>query len=93
MLEKDQVREHLNRVDMDIPYGMDPQELRKLACVVARSFLVFFESSWQWGIYRPRGLEECKCHPYLQKGKTEDLGNHRLFGLSLIRELNAERNF
>lgn len=29
--------------------GMDPQELRKLALVVARSLLVFFESSWQWG--------------------------------------------
>lgn len=61
---------------------MDPQELRKPALVVARTFLVFLESSWQWG---PWGLEECKCYPYLQKSKTEDLENHRLFSLSLIR--------
>lgn len=69
--------------------GMHPRELRKLTLAVAKSFLVFFESSWQWGAVP----EDWKCHPYLQKGKTENLGNHRLFRLSLIREFNVKRNF
>lgn len=70
--------------------GMDPQELR-VNLFVARSFLFFFLKAHGNGVLSLRTGR--MCHPYLQKGKTEDLGNHRQLSLSLIRELNVKRNF
>ncbi|KAK4816824.1 hypothetical protein QYF61_023888 [Mycteria americana] len=74
------------------PDGMHAQKLRKQAHVVARSFLVFSERSWQSGD-APQDWKKANVTLIFKKGKTEDPGNHRPFSLSLIRQLNIRRNF
>jgi len=48
-VEEDQVREHLNKLDVHKsmgPEGMHPRVLRELVGVTGRSFFIVFERSW-----------------------------------------------
>lgn len=71
---------------------MPPQELRKLACVVERLFLVSSEGSWQLADIS-EDWKKTHVNFIFRKGKIKVLVSHGTFGLSLIRQLNIRINF
>jgi len=71
LVEEDQVRDHLSKLDTQKsmgPAGMHSQVLRELTDVIAEPLSITFERSWRTGEV-PQGLEESQCHSNLQKGK------------------------
>nr|XP_047907141.1 uncharacterized protein LOC125180535 [Anser cygnoides] len=79
---EDQVREHLNRLNILKamgPDGMPLQVLRELADVIARSLSIISERLW--GLRESRRLEKSRHHSYLQEG---GLGNYRLVSFTSV---------
>lgn len=74
LVEKDQIREHLNKLEKRKsvePDGMHHQVLRELGNVIVRPCNV--EKVKIIGGMFERDLEESKCHPYLEEGGSREL--------------------
>ncbi|PKU41029.1 rna-directed dna polymerase from mobile element jockey-like [Limosa lapponica baueri] len=69
LVEEDQVREQLSKLDIHKSMGPDRMHrrvLRELAEVIAEPFSIIFERSWR----------KASVTPVFKKGKKEDLGNY-----------------
>ncbi|PKU38401.1 rna-directed dna polymerase from mobile element jockey- hypothetical protein [Limosa lapponica baueri] len=93
LVEEDQVREQLSKLDirkaMD-PDGMQPRVLQELAEVIAGPLSITFERSWRTG----KVLEDwrkAKVIPVFKKGKKEDPGNYRPVSVTSIPGKMMER--
>ncbi|GAB0208187.1 mitochondrial enolase superfamily member 1 [Grus japonensis] len=86
LVEEDQVREHLGKLDTHKsmgPDGMHPRVLRELAGVIARPLSIIFERSWRTGEV-PEDWKKASVTPVFRKGKKEDPGNYRPVSLTSI---------
>lgn len=88
LLEEDQVKEHLNKLNTLKPmgpYGIHSQVLRELVSVIARTLFIIFERSWRLGGgmaclrsgARGAGMGEAVVTSIFKKDKENDSGNHR----------------
>lgn len=81
LVEEDQVREYLSKLDIHKsigPEGMRPQVLRELANVLARPLSIIFDQSWRLGEV-PEDWRKANATPIFKK---EDPGNYRLISLT-----------
>ncbi|PKU44703.1 rna-directed dna polymerase from mobile element jockey-like [Limosa lapponica baueri] len=79
LVEEDQVREQLRRLDIHKsmgPDGIPLRVLRELAEVIAGPLSIIFERSWRTGEV-PEAWRKANVIPVFKKGKKEDLGNYR----------------
>ncbi|KFP47342.1 hypothetical protein N323_05380, partial [Cathartes aura] len=86
LVEEDQVREYLSKLDIHKsmgPDGMRPRGLRELADVIARPLLIIFDRSWRLGEVAEDWKKE-NVTPIFEKGKKEDPGNYRPVSLTSI---------
>ncbi|GAB0189207.1 mitochondrial enolase superfamily member 1 [Grus japonensis] len=86
LVEEDQVREHLGKLDIHKsmgPDGMHPRVLTELADVIARLLSIIFERSWRTGEV-PEDWRKANVTPVFKKGKKEDPGNYRPVSLTSI---------
>ncbi|PKU46621.1 rna-directed dna polymerase from mobile element jockey- hypothetical protein [Limosa lapponica baueri] len=86
LVEEDQVREQLSKLDICKsmgPDGMHPGVLRELAEVIAGTLSIIFDRSWRTGEV-PEDWRKANVIPVFKKGKKEDLGNYRLVSLTSI---------
>ncbi|KFP54076.1 RNA-directed DNA polymerase from mobile element jockey, partial [Cathartes aura] len=86
LVEEDQVREHLNELDIHKsmgPDGMHPRVLRELADVIARPLLIIFDRSWRLGQV-PEDWKKAIVTPVFKKGKKEDSESYRMVSPTLI---------
>jgi len=86
LVEGDQVRDHLSKVDTHKsmgPNGMYPRVLRELADVIAEPLSITFERSWRTGEV-PENWRKANVTPGFKKGKKEDTGNYRLVNLTSV---------
>ncbi|KFV77602.1 hypothetical protein N308_11331, partial [Struthio camelus australis] len=86
LVEEDQVRDHLGRLDTDKstgPDGMHPQVLKELMNIIARLLSIILERSWQSGEV-PEDWKKVSVTPTFKKGKKEDPGNYRPVSLPSI---------
>ncbi|PKU44861.1 rna-directed dna polymerase from mobile element jockey-like [Limosa lapponica baueri] len=86
LVEEDQVRDQLRRLDIHKSMGPDrihPRVLRELAEVIAGPLSIIFEGSWRTG-EMPEDWRKANVIPVFKKGKKEDLGNYRLVSLTSI---------
>ncbi|GAB0205877.1 mitochondrial enolase superfamily member 1 [Grus japonensis] len=81
LVEEDQVREHLGK--LDIHKSMHPRVLRELADVIAVPLSIIFERSWRIGEV-PEDWRKANVTPVFKKGKKEDPGNYRPVSLNSI---------
>ncbi|PKU44100.1 rna-directed dna polymerase from mobile element jockey-like [Limosa lapponica baueri] len=86
LIEEDQVREQLSKLDICKsmgPGGMHAQVLRELAKVTAGPLSIIFERSWRTGEV-PEDWRKANVTPVFKKGKKEDAGNYRPASLTSI---------
>ncbi|GAB0208992.1 mitochondrial enolase superfamily member 1 [Grus japonensis] len=86
LVEEDQVREHLGKLDIHKstgPDGMHPRVLRELADVIARPPSIIFERSWRTGEV-PEDWRKANVTLVFRKGKKEAPGNYRPVNLTSI---------
>ncbi|KFV81059.1 hypothetical protein N308_12220, partial [Struthio camelus australis] len=86
LVEEDQVREHLSRLDIHKsigPPGMQPRVLRELADAIARPLSILLERSWRSGEV-PEAWKKASVTPVFQKGQKEEPGNSRPVSLTSI---------
>ncbi|PKU37371.1 rna-directed dna polymerase from mobile element jockey- hypothetical protein [Limosa lapponica baueri] len=86
LVEEDQVREQLRRLDIHKsvgPDGIHLRVLRELAEVIAGPLSIIFERSWRTGEV-PEDWRKASVIPVFKKGKKEDLGNYRSVSLTSI---------
>jgi len=84
-VEEDQVREHLNTLDIPKSVGADgvpSQVLRELAAVVVRPLSITFERLWWSGV--PVDWKKANVTAIFKQAKKEDLGNCRLSCLTSV---------
>ncbi|PKU38487.1 rna-directed dna polymerase from mobile element jockey-like [Limosa lapponica baueri] len=73
LVEEDQEREQLNKLDICKsmgPDGMHLRVLRELAEVIAGPLSIIFERSWRTGEL-PEGWRKSQCHPSLQRARRK----------------------
>ncbi|PKU43549.1 rna-directed dna polymerase from mobile element jockey- hypothetical protein [Limosa lapponica baueri] len=93
LVEQDQVREQLSKLDIRRSMGPDgilPQVLRELAEVIAGPLSIIFERSWRTGEV-PRDWRKANVTAVFKKGKKEDPGNYRPVSLTSIPGKMMER--
>ncbi|KFV75864.1 RNA-directed DNA polymerase from mobile element jockey, partial [Struthio camelus australis] len=86
LVEEDQVRDLLSKLDIHKsvgPDGMHPRVLRELADVIARPLSIILERSWQSGEV-PEAWKKANVTPVFQKDKEEEPGNSRPVSLTSI---------
>ncbi|KFV88061.1 RNA-directed DNA polymerase from mobile element jockey, partial [Struthio camelus australis] len=86
LVEEDQVRDHLGKLDIHKsmgPDGMRPRVLRELADIIARLLSIIFERTWRTGEV-PKDWKKANVTPVFKKGKKEDPGNKRPVSLTSI---------
>ncbi|GAB0204010.1 mitochondrial enolase superfamily member 1 [Grus japonensis] len=86
LVEEDQVREHLGKLDIHKsmgPDGMHPHVLRELADVIARPLSIIFERSWRTGEV-PEDWRKANVTLVFKKDRKEDQGNYRPVSLTSI---------
>ncbi|PKU41649.1 rna-directed dna polymerase from mobile element jockey- hypothetical protein [Limosa lapponica baueri] len=86
LVEKDQVRDQLRRLDIHKsvgPDGIHPRVLRELAEVIAGPLSIIFERFWRTGEV-PKDRRKANVIPVFKKGKKEDPGNYRPVSLASI---------
>ncbi|KFV84315.1 RNA-directed DNA polymerase from mobile element jockey, partial [Struthio camelus australis] len=86
LVEEDQVRDLLSKLDIPKsmgPDGMHPRVLRKLADVIARPLSIILERSWRSGEV-PEDWKKASVTPVFKKGKEEEPGNSRPVSLTSI---------
>lgn len=86
MVEEDQAREYLSKLDILNPMGSDglhPQVLRELADVIVRPPSIIFDQSWQLGEV-PENWRKANVTHIFKKSKKENPQNYRLVSLTFI---------
>ncbi|KFV85130.1 hypothetical protein N308_07876, partial [Struthio camelus australis] len=85
LVEEDQVRDLLSKLDIHKsmgPDGMHPRVLRELADVITRPLSILLERSWRSGEV-PEGWKKANVTPVFLKGKEEP-GSYRPVSLTSI---------
>lgn len=80
LVEEDQVRESLSKLDIHQSMGPDrmhPQVLREIANVIMRPLLIIFDQSWQLG-EMPKDCQKANVTCIFKKCKEKYPGNYRL---------------
>ncbi|PKU37480.1 rna-directed dna polymerase from mobile element jockey-like [Limosa lapponica baueri] len=93
LVEEDQVRDQLRRLDIRKsmgPDGIHPRVLRELAEVIAGPLSTIFERSWRTGEV-PEDWRKANVIPVFKKGKKEGPGNYRPISLTSIPGKVMER--
>lgn len=91
LVEKDHIRDYLNKLDIHKSMGADgmhPQALRvmwPMAIVIARPLSIIFQRSWQAGQVT-EDYKKANDSPVFKKDKKQDPGKHRLETLTFIPE-------
>ncbi|KFV78543.1 hypothetical protein N308_15395, partial [Struthio camelus australis] len=84
LVEEDQLRDHLGKLDTHKsmgPDGMHPRVLRE--DIITRPLSIIFERSWRSGEV-PEDWKKANVTPVFKKGKEEDPGNYRPVSLTSI---------
>ncbi|CAM4571676.1 unnamed protein product [Caretta caretta] len=85
-VEKEVVRDYLEKLDMHKSMGLDALHLRvlkELADVIAEPLSIIFENSWQSGEVLDN-WKKANVVPIFKKGKNEDPGNYRPVSLTSV---------
>ncbi|CAM5155924.1 unnamed protein product [Natator depressus] len=85
-VEKEVVRNYLEKLDVHKPIGPDvlhPRVLKELADVIAEPLAIIFENSWRSGEV-PDDWKKANVVPIFKKGKKEDPGNYRPVSLTSV---------
>ncbi|PKU44717.1 rna-directed dna polymerase from mobile element jockey-like [Limosa lapponica baueri] len=93
LVEEDEVREQLRRLDIHKfmgPDGIPPRVLRELAEVIAGPLSIIFERFWREGEV-PEAWRKASVIPVFKKGKKEDPGSYRPVSLASIPGKVMER--
>ncbi|PKU27766.1 rna-directed dna polymerase from mobile element hypothetical protein [Limosa lapponica baueri] len=93
LVEEDQVREQLSKLDIRKsmgPHGMHLRALRELAEIIAGPLSIIFERSWRRGEL-PKDWRKASVIPVFKKGKKEDPGNYRPVSLTSVPGKMMER--
>ncbi|KFV85509.1 hypothetical protein N308_10173, partial [Struthio camelus australis] len=93
LVEEDQVRDHLGKLDIHKstgPDGMHPRVLRELVDVIARPLSILLERSWRSGEV-PEDWKKADVTLVFQKDKEEKPGNYRPVSLTSIPEKLMEQ--
>ncbi|CAM4697142.1 unnamed protein product [Lepidochelys kempii] len=85
-VEKEVVRDYLEKLDLHKSMGPDALHLRvlkELAAVIAEPLAIIFENSWQTGEV-PDDWKKANVVSIFKKGKKEDPGNYRPVSLTSV---------
>ncbi|CAM5154475.1 unnamed protein product, partial [Eretmochelys imbricata] len=85
-VEKEVVRDYLEKLDVHKSMGPDELHLRvlkELAAVIAEPLAIIFENSWRTGEV-PDDWKKANVVPIFKKGKKEDPGNYRPVSLTSV---------
>ncbi|CAM4531595.1 unnamed protein product [Caretta caretta] len=85
-VEKEVVRDYLEKLDVHKSMGPDALHLRvlkELVAVIAEPLAIIFENSWRSGEV-PDNWKKANVVPIFKKGKKEDPGNYRPVSLTSV---------